>query len=405
MPDPTTPRNHSKRDAFHNQEAERLTVLSPEDSSWDEQGNRAQTTREWMLRGNEWQNKKAENMESCGKWLLFAIKKEGKHVLKDARFCRTRLCPRCQWRRANAWKARWIAAWPTIHASAPKARYFHLTLTAPTVPATELKQRLDLMNKAWKRMTDRKDWPAIGFARSTEVTVRPHGKVHPHFHCLVMVKPSYFSRHYMNAEVWLEWWADAMRLDVAKDFKGNKPNIRAIKTTEDIPNAVKEVFKYAVKGVGSKEEAIDDEWIETFLELDRQLKGTRAQALGGLIKKAFKEQGEITEEEMLGQDEKPDSETLAYWLYMWNAYRRWYARSRVLETEEVEFLEMKDAEKKKRKGATRAPLPELIRAGAQMKADWDLNKIGLELNSQEQLSKKTRQAKARKARKEREETK
>lgn len=398
MPDHSTPRNPSKTTKSPKQETERLSILSPADASWDEQGNRAQTTREWMLRGNEWQNKKAENMESCGKWLLFAIKKQGNHVLKDARFCRTRLCPRCQWRRANAWKARWIAAWPAIHASAPKARYFHLTLTAPTIPATELKERLDSMNKAWMRMTKKKGWPAIGFARSTEVTVRPHGHVHPHFHCLVMVSASYFSKNYMSAEVWLEWWADAMRLDVVKDFKNNKPHIRAIKTTEDIPNAVKEVFKYAVKGVGSKDEEIDDEWIETFLELDRQLKGTRAQALGGLIKKAFKDQGEITEEEMLGVNENPDEETVAFWLYMWNAYRRWYARSRVLEADEVEFLEIKDAEKKKRKGALKAPLvPELL-ATPEQKEDWEWNKLALKIMSEENLSEKTKKAKARKRR-------
>lgn len=386
MPDHNTSRNPSKLAIPVKNDPERLSLLSPEDANWDEQGRRAQTTREWFQLGDEWQQKKAENMESCGKWLLFAIKKEGKHALKDARFCRTRLCPRCQWRRANAWKGRFINAWERIKELAPKGQYIFLTLTVPNVPVTELKKTLEKMNKAWDRMTKRKGWPALGFARSTEVTIEKtrEGYVHPHFHALVMVRPSYFTHGYMTADVWLEWWAAALKMDVS-EFKGMTPNIKAVKG--DIGNAVKEVFKYAVKGVGAPDEDIDDCWIETFLELDRQLKGTRAQALGGVIRKAFKNQGDITEEEMVGGDELPDEETIAYWLYQWNALSRWYARSRVLDSEEVQFLEMKEEEKKRRKGAARSPLPETLRASPAMKDDWDLNRIGLQLNMDDQAKK------------------
>jgi hypothetical protein len=198
-----------------------------------------------------------------------------------------------------------------------------------------------------------------------------------------MVSASYFKgANYMSADVWLEWWADALRMDAELDFKGNTPNIKAIKPTDDLAKSVKEVFKYAVKSVGSEDEEIDDDWIKTFLELDRQLKGTKAQALGGFIRKGFKDQGDITAEEMIGGDEIPDEETIAYWLYQWNALRRWYARSRVLDKEEVQFLEMKGEEKKKRKGALSKPLPDEIRASEEIKFEWEMNRAGASLNAE-----------------------
>lgn len=400
MPDSKSPGKRVRTPRIPKRERIRLSELSPNDLPWDESGDRAQTTREWMSGGDEWQQKKAENMESCGRWLLFAIKKQGKHVLQDARFCRTRLCPRCQWRRACAWKARWANAWPELQKLYPKARFFHMVLSAPTIPAKELKERLARMTKAWNRMTNRKGWPALGFVRSTEVTICAEGKVNPHFHCLVMVKPTYFTKHYVSAEKWLDIWASAMEMDVTLDFKGKKPYLRAVQEN-NLENAVKEMFKYAVKNVGLKGAAeIDDEWIKTFLEVDRQLKGTQAQALGGMIREAFRGQDEITEEEMLGLTDEPDEETIAYWEYLWNAKERYYARSRVLDEDETKFIQTKEDEREKRKGALKKPIPDEIRASPAMKDDWDLNKIGLQLNAEEHVSKKTKKARAAKAKKE-----
>ena len=43
---------------------------------------------------------KAERMRECANWLAFLRNSDGSLKLHDARFCRVRLCPVCQWRRA-----------------------------------------------------------------------------------------------------------------------------------------------------------------------------------------------------------------------------------------------------------------------------------------------------------------
>lgn len=44
--------------------------------------------------------KKSERMKDCAQWLSFFRREDGTMKLHDARFCRVRLCPVCQWRRS-----------------------------------------------------------------------------------------------------------------------------------------------------------------------------------------------------------------------------------------------------------------------------------------------------------------
>ena len=389
LPEPRPSHNSQKRKQERIVGATRLSEASPEDSPWDGHGENAQTLMNWFSVGDEWQQKKSEKMEYCGRSLIFAVSNEGVHKLKKAEFCRIRFCPRCVWRRSLAWKARWYQAWPEIMKELPKARFFHLVLTVENIPVEDLKKELTLMNKAWKKMVDRKTWPAVGFVRSTEVTIsnKKKGYVHPHFHCLVMVRNSYFKDwNYMTADDWRSYWASALGRHPEEMIK---PYIRAIDPrlgVDGVAAAVREVFKYAVKGIELKKNDRGD-WVETLLEMDRQLKGTRATALGGYIATAFKGREEITEDEMLSAKEEADEATEKYLQYVYSFIVRHYRLSKELSKEDVEsiqFEEQKRAEKKaKRKGALSKPLPEVIRTSPDMKLDWDLNRTGARLNADE----------------------
>jgi plasmid rolling circle replication initiator protein Rep len=380
-------------------DATRLSELSPEDKPWDTHGQNSQQLMIWFSEGNDWQQTKSERMEWCGRRLLFAVAREGRHKLKSAQFCRIRLCPRCVWRRSLAWKARFYQAWPELHKLAPKARYFHLVLTVPNVPVTELRATIGKMAKAWDRMRARKTWPALGFVRATEVTIeeKREGYVHPHFHVLVMVRPSYFSHGYMNRDQWLTYWASALEMDES-EFKKWKPYVRAVDPkggVDAVAAAVKEVFKYAVKGIKVKPND-DGKWVSTLLEMDRQLKGTQQTSLGGLIREVFRGNEEITEEEMLAHKDEPDFEAEQYWEYVWNFVDRYYERSRVLTKEEGEAIEAKDEERKAAKAALRDPLPEPLQADQATKLDWELNRAGLALQRDEALAPSTKRARRRK---------
>ncbi len=381
----------------------RLSELSPEDKPWDTHGQNSQQLMIWFSEGNDWQQGKSERMEHCGRRLLFAVAREGRHKLKSAQFCRIRLCPRCIWRRSLAWKARWYQAWPELHKLAPKARYFHLVLTVPNVPVTELRATILKMSNAWKRMVSRKTWPALGFVRSTEVTIerKRQGYVHPHFHCLIMVSPSYFSgQEYMSTEAWRTYWAKGLGVDPSTL---TKPYVRAVDPkggVDAVAAAVKEVFKYAVKGIEMKKSDRGD-WVPTLLEMDRQLKGTQATSLGGLIREVFRGEEEVSEEEMLAHTDDPDFEAEQYWEYVWSFVDRHYQRSRVLSKEEGEAIEARDGAQAERTQRAHAA-EEALRPDVGTRTEWDMNKVGLELQKLDAVPEATKRARRKRAEKRRE---
>ncbi len=395
--------NRASHKSKNDPDATRLSELSPEDKPWDTHGQNSQQLMIWFSEGNYWQQTKSERMEWCGRRLLFAVAREGRHKLKSAQFCRIRLCPRCVWRRSLAWKARWYQAWPELQKLAPKARYFHLVLTVPNVPVTELRATILKMAKAWKKMVDRKTWPALGFVRATEVTIekKRQGFVHPHFHCLIMVSASYFSgQEYMSAEAWRAYWAKGLGVEPSTL---TKPYIRAVDPkggVDAVAGAVKEVFKYAVKGIEMKK---DDrgEWVPTLLEMDRQLKGTQATSLGGLIREVFRGEEEVSEEEMLAHTDDPDFEAEQYWEYVWSFVDRWYQRSRVLSKEEGEAIEAKDSARSEKKERARSA-EAALRPDAATKTEWDMNKLGLELLKLDATPEATKRARRKRAEKRRE---
>ncbi len=117
--------------------------------------------------------------------------------LKAARLCNTRLCPFCEWRRTRAWRARLSTGLEALLEDQPKLIGVFLTLTVKNVPLDQLGQELTAMNRAWDRMTKRSFFPTDLWFRRTEVTVGAETQAggetaHPHFHALLLVKPSYF---------------------------------------------------------------------------------------------------------------------------------------------------------------------------------------------------------------------
>jgi hypothetical protein len=157
------------------------------------------------------------------------------------------------------------------------------------------------------------------------------------------------------------------------------------------------VFKYAVKGIEMKRNDRGD-WVPTLLEMDRQLKGTQATSLGGLIREVFRGEEEVSEEEMLAHTDDPDFEAEQYWEYVWNFVDRYYQRSRVLSKEEGEAIEQKDVARAEKKERARAAEAEL-KPDAATKADWDMNKLGLELLKLDATPEATKRARRKRAEK------
>ncbi len=148
------------------------------------------------------------------------------------------------------------------------------------------------MNKGFKRLSELKAFPAEGYIKTTEVTrgKNPVGSAHPHFHILMMVKPSYFTHGYLSQAKWVEMWQKSLRIDY-------KPilNVQALKPDDSLIGLLAEVIKYSVK---ESDLTTDKEW---FLELTRQLHRTKAIAVGGILRNYMREL-EQEPDDLIGQD-------------------------------------------------------------------------------------------------------
>ena len=278
-----------------------LCDLSDRDKSWDRHRQNSDCVADYYRLLQEFQ-KYAERIDSCAQLLDFRLVVDGiengyKLKLYAAQFCRVRNCPVCQSRRSLMWKARAYKILPIIVESYPKYRWLFLTLTVRNCLVTDLRDTLQVMNKSWQRLVQRKNFPAVGWIRSTEVTRGEDGSAHPHFHCLLLVKPSYFGRYYLSQKDWVELWRSCLRVDYEPVV-----DIRAVRRDSSPNELVPEILKYCVK---EADLVANGEW---FLELTRQMHRMRTIATGGVLKDYLK-QLEKEPEDLICKDElKTESE-------------------------------------------------------------------------------------------------
>lgn len=218
------------------------------------------------------------------------------------------------------WLARFHAALPRILAQHPIARFVFLTLTQKNVPVGELRATLRAMGKSWQRLAQRKSFGVVlGWIRTTEVTRAGNGTAHPHFHVLLMVPSSYFTRHYLSQAEWVEMWRAAGRLDYNPVV-----DVRAVKQAtvlgSGILPALRETLKYSVK---PSDMVADVGW---FLEITRQLRKLRFIASGGTLKGVLRPEEESEKDLLVLGDDDPQAERPSVY-FNWKKAPRRYKRA------------------------------------------------------------------------------
>jgi plasmid rolling circle replication initiator protein Rep len=204
----------------------------------------------------------------------------------------------------------------------PGVRFLFMTLTIRNCKITELRDTLKLMGKAWDRLTKLRIWPGIGWVRSVEITRSKNGTAHPHYHCLLMVRPMYFGAGYLHQRDWSLLWQHCLRIDYVPvvDIRvvvpDHKPDRRKAPGPCDIWGAVVEILKYAVK---PSDMVKDHRW---FLTLSDEVWKTKAVIVGGVFKKYLKERERLTSEP--GEEESTEeAERLFFgWKQEMRRYRR-----------------------------------------------------------------------------------
>jgi plasmid rolling circle replication initiator protein Rep len=291
-----------------------LADLSPRDKPWDKHRGNADKVAA-LYAGSEFQ-RYSDRVTFCAEFLGFGLATNDDETLKlklrSARFCRVRHCPVCQWRRSLMWKAKAYKVLPKIVEDHPGHRWLFLTLTQKNVPITHLRETLQHMNRSFQRLSQLKAWPAVGWLRSTEVTRGKDGSAHPHFHCLLMVRPGYFGKNYIKQDEWVGMWRKSMRLNYDPVL-----DVQAVKKGEQPMQLVPELLKYCTK---ESDLVADREW---FLELTRQMQKMKCVTTGGVLKEYLKELEEEPED-LIGEGDELEPIDKASLYFEWRRQHKKY---------------------------------------------------------------------------------
>lgn len=267
---------------------------------------------------------KAARLRACATRLSFAVTSTGEKKLVGANFCRVRLCPVCQWRRALKVSGQTAAIIEAQQRLAAR-RYVLLTLTIKNVSPSGLEAAIDEIFRGWNLLTKRPEFKRAvkGWYRGLEVTHNTWDNAfHPHLHCLLQVLPSYpTSRYYLSHERWTELWQGAMHLSYT-------PIVDVRMCRGVTAAAIAEVAKYTCK---VSDYLIPDDWdlsVETVALLDRVLCRRRLAMYGGEMRQRHRElrlddveDGSLTD---MTQDELSELEREHIVSYVWYSGYRQY---------------------------------------------------------------------------------
>lgn len=274
---------------------------------------KAEVISELMLR-SEFLSDRGRKISSCGTYIGFNSNENENLSVTSANFCRQRLCPMCQRRRS----LRTYSAVSKVYELANKSGYqfLHVVLTVPNCPASALNKTCDFLfkqssllfrksedvhtkaackgNEDIKKLRRNIKNSFKGVFRALEITFNDRLSIdhpfafHPHLHCLIAVKKSYFtSRDYISHEKLQKVWGTLTGIENVQVFIGR---------VTDQCASIAEVAKYAVKPFKGN---VSAEVLET---LHKALFNRRLVQTFGVFRDWMKQVGVTDLEEVLDED-------------------------------------------------------------------------------------------------------
>lgn len=240
-------------------------------------------------------NKVSEKMSlkifECGDIVGFLKSKGEKIRLHGGNFCNNRFCPLCSWRKAKKDGYLLMLLFSVVQKIHKKELIF-LTLTAPNVVSELLESEIKDFNKAFKRLSETKDFKNIckGYIRKLEVTYNAkEDTYHPHFHVVIAVNKNYFTKNYINQKKWLEMWQVAKR----------NPKITQVDIRKAKLDDMKGVYEMATYSAKASDYLFSEDTFDTFYNA---LKGKQLITFNGLFKEILKEIKDGKHSELLESD-------------------------------------------------------------------------------------------------------
>lgn len=207
----------------------------------------------------------AKKVRACGTFLEFRRYQDGKSQLAKGNFCKTKLCPLCNWRRSNKIFGQ-VSKIMTYLQDRYDYKFVFVTLTVRNCTGKELSDTIKILLNGFHNLVGRDVFQCFkGYIRVLEVTYsKERDDYHPHLHCIFAVNKSYFTdRTYISQKKLQMIWRDVCGLDY--DPMVNIQKVVSKETGEDkgkaVNGAVAEITKYAVK---------ETDYLEIYFDKERQ---------------------------------------------------------------------------------------------------------------------------------------
>ena len=272
---------------------------------------------------NQFDQTKAERCEKCSKVVIWSHQKhldtgEERLKVKEKRTCKNRFCACCCWDRQRKLSKLFFLALTKL-LECMKVRYLFVTFTVRNPDISDLKQEITLMQQSFGRMIKTKKWQKsiLGYCRVLEITkpkaISQKDKIHPHFHVLLAVKPSYFTSRYkelyLTKNDYAGIWQKSLRVDynpvcdirIVRPRNAKKGNVteQEANSQNAINSSIAEMIKYPMKDTDLKRFTVDE-----FKSIDAQMKGIRAINFGGILKEMNKQVANLDKTELDDEDLK-----------------------------------------------------------------------------------------------------
>lgn len=239
---------------------------------------------------------KADKVHWCGTWLQYLATGDlSQRQLYHANLCHLRLCPVCAARRASQMAQRLRRILERVKEDHADTQLIFLTLTVQNCTGDKLRETLDLLTKAWKKLIDRRPVKRAvkGWFRALEITRnRSSDTYHPHIHAILVVENSYFKRGagsvYLTQADWVKMWQACLQVQYTpvvgiqrtRPKKDGRPGGAAAA-------AAVEAAKYATKGSEYLSPALPiEEAAKVAGVYTKALYKKRLTAMGGWVKEA-----------------------------------------------------------------------------------------------------------------------
>lgn len=271
---------------------EKLTETKAEHSAtWTLQKKRSQELASVLRFMKSWRY--GGEVDRCATRLtLMFYKDTNTFKVRPFSTCKKRHCPLCAWVKTQKLWSYAAHNHPELVKDQGRLRYRLLTLTIENVPLADLRKTVKDMLAALRWLYKSKEWDAVGFVRSLEITYTEETNTyHPHIHILTA---SPWDNPMTETTRWVKIWRRCMRLDYDPVC-----DIRAPKRRPGMSPAMSgmsETVKYLFKPSDLSKNPLD--MVSAFEEV----KGLRLLGSGGIFLSIF-EQPKFEEKET----EKPMS--------------------------------------------------------------------------------------------------